>query len=290
MSITTVSPTTASVISADGTTIGYRQYGQGPALILVHGGMQASQNFTRLAVALADTFTVYVPDRRGRGLSGPHGDDYGLRKEVQDMTALIEQTSAQHIFGLSAGAIIALQTAYTIPAIRRVALYEPPIPVSGHKSPTAWVERFDRELAEGNLAGAMASVVKGTGDVSIFTYLPHFLVERLLRLGIDADEKETRPGEVPIRALIPTVHYDPKLVCEMEGQTERYKDMRADVLLLGGSKSQRYLKAALDELYDVLPHCQRVELPGVGHLAADNGGQPERVAQELRRFFALAAH
>ncbi|MEU1641010.1 alpha/beta hydrolase, partial [Nonomuraea sp. NPDC005701] len=58
------------VRSADGTTIGYRRSGRGPGLILVHGGMQASQHFTKLAAALSTEFTVYVPDRRGRGLSG----------------------------------------------------------------------------------------------------------------------------------------------------------------------------------------------------------------------------
>jgi pimeloyl-ACP methyl ester carboxylesterase len=35
--------------------------------------------------ALSQDFTVVVPDRRGRGLSGPHGDRYGLAREVEDL-------------------------------------------------------------------------------------------------------------------------------------------------------------------------------------------------------------
>lgn len=35
-----------------------------------------------------------------------------------------------------------------------------------------------------------------------------------------------------------------------------------------------------------LPHVRRVEFTGVGHLAADNSGKPELVAQALRQFFA----
>ena len=71
-----------SVVSRDGTTIGYRRMGSGPGLVLVHGGMQASQNLMKLATALAEKFTVCVLDRRGRGLSGPFGDDYGLPNRV----------------------------------------------------------------------------------------------------------------------------------------------------------------------------------------------------------------
>ncbi|MGD0966538.1 MAG: hypothetical protein ABSA57_21950 [Candidatus Acidiferrales bacterium] len=39
---------TGSVTSKDGTIIGYRQLGLGPGLILVHGGMQTSQNLMKL--------------------------------------------------------------------------------------------------------------------------------------------------------------------------------------------------------------------------------------------------
>src|SRR5215475_9683356 len=114
--------TTGFVISKDGTRIGYRQMGQGPALILVHGGMQAAQNFMRLAEALCDAFTVYVPDRRGRGLSGPYGDDYSIQKAVDDMQALLAQTGAHNVFALSAGAVISLQSALLLPEIHKLAL------------------------------------------------------------------------------------------------------------------------------------------------------------------------
>ena len=68
-----------------------------------------------------------------------------------------------------------------------------------------------------------------------------------------------------------------------------FRAIRAEVLLLGGSKSPAYLKVALDALEKVLPHVKRIEFSGLNHGASgntDRGGQPERVAQELRRFFA----
>src|SRR4051812_27144058 len=92
-------PTPSTGLPGDGTTIGYRQLGHGPGLILVHGAMQAAQNFMALAAALAADFTVYVPDRRGRGLSGPHGGRYGLASESEDIQALIAATGTEYLFG-----------------------------------------------------------------------------------------------------------------------------------------------------------------------------------------------
>ena len=48
------------VTYADGTTIGYRQIGSGPGLVIMHGGLRASRHYQRLASALADVCTVYT--------------------------------------------------------------------------------------------------------------------------------------------------------------------------------------------------------------------------------------
>ena len=109
--------TTSSVTSKDGTTIGYRQMGSGPGIILMHGGVNASQHFMKLGAALSDAFTVYIPDRRGRGLSGPFGEDYGIQREVEDLDALLNKTGAYHLFGAATGALIILQSALTLPGI-----------------------------------------------------------------------------------------------------------------------------------------------------------------------------
>jgi pimeloyl-ACP methyl ester carboxylesterase len=281
--------TPGTVTSQDGTTIGYRQFGHGPGLLLVHGSMMTSQNFLKLASALSDEFTVYVYDRRGRGLSGPFGENYGMKKECEDLDALLRKTGADKVFGLSSGALIALQAALTLPAIRKVALYEPPLPLSGHPSPTAWVPRYKQELAQGKLGAAMVSIIKGTGDSSLLALAPRFLLVPLLTLAIRADAKEVKHDAVPLQALIPTMRYDTQLVKEMEDTLERFQTMTTEVLLLGGSKSRRYLKDALDGLSTVLPNVRRIEFAALGHLAADNSGKPERVAQELRRFFGASS-
>jgi pimeloyl-ACP methyl ester carboxylesterase len=279
--------TTGAVISADGTSIGYRQLGHGPGVVLLHGGMQASQNFMRLASHLSDAFTVYVPDRRGRGSSGAFGDRYGIERECEDLDALLTKTGARDVFALSSGALIAMRAELTRPRVGRLALYEPPFPLGG-RSFTSWVARFDEEIAKGDLASAMVTVIKATGDSWMLRTLPRFLLVPLIRLGIRAHQREVRGDDVPISALIPTMHYDPQLVKDLEGTLGDYRAMRTPVLLLGGARSQRYLRQALDALGQVIPHARRVEFPGVGHLAADDSGKPELVAGELRRFFSAS--
>jgi pimeloyl-ACP methyl ester carboxylesterase len=271
--------------SRDGTPIGYRRLGAGPGLVLVHGGMQAAQNFMTLARLLGDTFTVHVPDRRGRGASGPYGDDYTIERDCEDLRALLAETGAHHVFGLSSGALISMKTALGSSAIHRLALYEPPLPIPG-ASLTDWIPRYEEELRRGDLAAAMVSVIKGTGDVgALETSLPRFLLVPLLRLAIRVDEKRVQGDDVPISALIPTMRYDALIVGAQRGTLDDYRALSTEVLLLGGSKSHVYLRATLDALSTVLPNARRVELPGVGHIAADNTGKPEIVAAALRRFF-----
>lgn len=276
--------TTGVVISKDGTNVGYRQTGSGPGVILVHGGMMTSKNFMKLAGFLSGEFTVYIPDRRGRGLSGPFGPNYGIASESEDLQALIHKTAADKIFGLSSGAIGVLQTATVAPALKKVVLYEPPVPVKG-TNPAAWGSRYETALSRGNFGKAMFTAIKGTDDPSLFTALPDFLVAPLLNMGINAEAKKQAGDDVPLKSLIPTIHYDLILVRESPGLIDRCKEIKAEMLLMGGTRSQRYLKRALDTLSTALPYAKRVELRGLGHTAADNGGSPEKIAKELLTFF-----
>jgi len=285
--MTTTPPTTlqtGTVSSRDGTAIGYRRVGSGPGVILLHGGMQSGQSFTKLAAALSDAFTVYLPDRRGRGMSGPFTDDHGITKEVDDLHALLHATGARNVFGLSAGAVIALQTALSGPEIAKLALYEPPLSFDGVSS-TQWVARYERELDSGRLASAFVSMIKGTGDPGGIQLVPRFVLVPMMNLALKADQKSREPGLVSIGELIPTMRYDSRTIMESAGSLDRFAAVRSDVLLLGGAKSAHYLKAALDGLGAVLPHARTVILPGVGHTAAADTGTADLVAAELRTFF-----
>jgi pimeloyl-ACP methyl ester carboxylesterase len=246
--------------------------------------MQAAQNFMGLGKALAADFTVYLPDRRGRGRSGPHGADYAAAREVEDMQALVAATGATRIFGLSSGALVTLRTALATPALRRVAVYEPPLSVNG-SAPVGWGKRLDRELAAGKITSALITALKGVGTEPVISRVPRFVLTPAFGLFMRG-QRNVPSGDVPIPDLVPTMPFDRRLVVELAGTGPEYAAIAAQVLLLGGGKSPTYLHTALDELSSVLPNSRRITFPGLGHSGPDDNGDPARVAEALLEFYA----
>jgi pimeloyl-ACP methyl ester carboxylesterase len=276
---------TGVVSSADGTPIGYRWLGAGPGLILISGGYLAAQHYMRLAGALADAFTVYVPDRRGRGVSGPPGDRYGMDRECDDVAALLAESGAEFLFGHSSGGLIALQAGRTLPQVRKAAVFEPPLSEHGSIS-SAWIGEFDRQVARGRPAAALAAFLKA--DHLVPAWWPRPLLVGMLALYLRWEKRGIEPPDAAVESLIPLQRLDGLLVAEMDSSLQCMAGMAAEVLLLGGEKSPRFLREVLDALHGTLPRSERIELPRVGHGGPSSDGEPERVAQALRTFFAHA--
>jgi pimeloyl-ACP methyl ester carboxylesterase len=288
--------TTGEVISHDGTPIGYRQVGRGPGLVLLHGSMQSAASHTVLATTLADAYTVYLPDRRGRGRSGPAGDDYGIATEVEDVRALLTHTGARNLFGVSSSGLIALQSALTLPIIDRIAVYEPALLLPGHDPGlTSWLPRFDREIAEGATAAALITSMIGLQlGPAVFNRMPRWLLEGFTNMALKSEDKKAAAGDVTMRKLAPTLHCEGQLIAEMAGPVERFRAVTQPVLLMAGSNGLAFIRPALDALQSALPEVQRVQFTGLDHggcadaSKANPKGRPEQVAPELRRFFSAA--
>ena len=83
-----------TVLSRDGTRIGYLSVGGGPSVLVVPGVLSMAADYAAFARALSEHFTVHTIERRGRGESGPQGDDYSIVKECEDVLALQAETGA----------------------------------------------------------------------------------------------------------------------------------------------------------------------------------------------------
>lgn len=274
--------------SGDGTVIHYKQLGKGPGIIMLHGSMESSGSHRELASALADAFTIYLPDRRGHHAGG--SKCYSMEKEVQDLDALLKKTGARYVFGVSSGGLICLQGALTLSSIRKCIVYEPALVLNSQVN-SNFLPRYDKEIAEGNIAAALVTAMKGARlGPALFNIIPRRLIEMLTRATMKMEEKKASPGDITMRMLAPTLRYDFQLVAEMANSLDIFRAIKAEVLLLGGSKSPAWLRAALEPLAKTIPHVRRVEFPGLGHggssdeSTTNSGGNPKLVAKEIRHF------
>ncbi|HZX01296.1 alpha/beta hydrolase [Kribbella sp.] len=286
--------TQGAATSRDGTEIGYYTTGQGPAVVVLHGSMESATSHTLFAQELADEFTVYLPDRRGRGLSGPIRPDHGVRTEVEDLDAVLTVAGAERAFGISAGGAVVLEAARTLPSLKQIALYEPAIVADGapHRE---WLVRFDQQLARGDLAGAMVTSMFGFEMAPPFLKVaPRGLLRWATEKMLAKDARQAADGAVVLRDLAPTIHAEGTIVAELGGTFDAFRTVDADVLLLGGTKGLRGLRPGRDTLEKVLPNVRRIEFDGYDHGSASDpggvnpGGKPEavrRIAAEVKAFF-----
>nr|WP_062335619.1 alpha/beta hydrolase [Herbidospora sakaeratensis] len=117
------------VTAPDGVEISVTRTGTGPALVVIDAAGNYS-GFRPLAAPvdlLAEHFSVYVYDRRGRGASGDAAT-YTVEKEVGDLAALIDAVGGSAcLYGMSSGCLLAVHAAAAGLPVRKMALFEPPL-------------------------------------------------------------------------------------------------------------------------------------------------------------------
>jgi pimeloyl-ACP methyl ester carboxylesterase len=99
------------VVRAYGLEIAYERVGEGPPLVLVHGGTVDGRMWRPQVAALADEFTVVAWDEPGAGRSSDVPAGFGLPDYAHCLAALIEALALgpAHVAGLSWGGTVVLE-------------------------------------------------------------------------------------------------------------------------------------------------------------------------------------
>lgn len=268
-------------------TLPYTTIGNGPAVVLIHGAFECAASHKDLADALSKHFTCVLYSRRGRLDSPPHPADYSMATEVGDVRALMAVTGAQLLFGVSSGALIALETVRALEAsgekdkVKKLAVYEPALKIKDNVD-ISGVAQYNAEIAAGREDKAMISAMFITQmGPSVFNYVPRGLLEWLVRKGMEKEEKAKKAEtakpkgkeevkddklKMPtLREYAPTIGFDFQLVQELADSLDNYKTLVTPVLIMGGDRSPAYLKTGVQELEKVIPNHKRVELKGCDH-------------------------
>jgi pimeloyl-ACP methyl ester carboxylesterase len=259
--------------SRDGTTVGYWTSGDGPPLVLVHGGFGDHTRWDALRPHLEPHVTVHAMDRRGRGASGDH-PDYSIEREYEDVAAVVDAVASEtgatvDVYGVSLGGVCALGAALLTTHIRRLAVYEgwPPVPAET-APPPGFIERIEHLLKKGDREAALAVGYR-----------------ELLQLS--DDEIEHLKGRPEWSARLASVHTMPRelrTVHEVQFDAQRLAPISAPTLLLVGEEGPDWKP---DPVAAALPDARIHVLEGQSH-AADLFA-PELVAKPLLRFLSEPA-
>ena len=179
-----------------------------------------------------------------------------VEHEVEDMDALINEAGGSAFaFGVSSGAVLALQAAARGLAITRLALYEPPFIVDDSRPPLPkdYVAQLDKLVSAGRRGDAVEYFM--TEAVGV----PDNLLAQMRDMPMWAEMEK----------IAHTLAYDGKVMGDnMAGHplpAKKWASVKVPTLVIDGGASPAWLRHAAQALADVLPNAQRRTLEGQTH-------------------------
>ncbi len=254
--------------SADGTSLACDVAGDGPPLVLVHGTGADHTRWAPVITALSADFTTYAMDRRGRGASAD-AEQYSIELEFDDVAAVIDGIGGDvDVLGHSHGAVCSLEATLRTPRVRRLVLYEPPLPVGIEIYPPGLIERLDQLLAAGDHDGVVATFFREV------VRMPEAELD-IVRADPSWEARVATAHTIP-RELRIADAYDPDF--------ERFATVRVPTLLLLGGDSPSFLVDPTRRLHESISKSTLTVMPGQQHVAMNTA--PDLFLEHVIDFLA----
>ncbi len=240
-----------AVSSKDGVEISVQKLGSGPALLLVHGALlNGTLSWGAVMPRLAERFTVYAMDRRGRAPSGD-ADAYSIASESDDVVNVAAAIGRPvTILAHSYGALVMLDALDRLRHVSRLILYEPPVTAEGARpDSSAVLEKLDNALAAGNREEVVIT----------------FLRDQVKAPPEALQGFQSSPVWPVVLQIASTLPRESRAVNTYRPFTERLANWKVPTTLLLGSESKGLLRDAAYFVRDNIPGSQLVILEGQGH-------------------------
>ena len=262
-------------VSRDGTELAGRVRGQGPPLVLVHGGIGDGElAWEAVWPHLADRFSCYLPSTRGRGLSADN-PDHSPPRLVEDVTAFVESIGEPvGLVGWSGSGAWVLGAAAGSASVAALAAYEPGVmSVMGGdilRQTAGTVEQMAMAAADGRLVEAMRSFVPWICNDEEIAALPTDFFDR---------------WAAAVPAMLRFVEQDASYRGVRSTDPDELARVAVPVLLLRGEQTRlgTWFADGADFIARHVAEPQVRELSGVGHFAPLLA--PASLADELIAFF-----
>ena len=251
----------------NGLEIAYERVGEGPPLVLVHGGTVDSRMWQPQLAALADEFTVVAWDEPGVGRSSDVPAGFGLADYARCLAALIDalELGPAHVAGLSWGGTVVLELyrrhaelVVTMILVDTYAGWKGSLPAEEVR---ARVELYRRVVAApaGEFDPTPPGLFAGAPPAEFVPLLEAMAAEvrresmnTALSAMAEADQRDLLP-----RIAVPT-------------------------LLIWGERDARSPLSVARQFEQAIPAAKLVVIPGAGHVS--NLEQPEPFNDAVREF------
>lgn len=261
------SPESRTIAVPDGGQLYVESKGQGPPVVLIHGGQLDRRMWDREFDALADRYHVIRYDVRGFGRS-PAGSDTSFRSS-DDLAALLDSLGLPRtsIIGLSLGGRIAIDFAIAHPErVDRLVLLAPG--VSGYpwsSGDTAAGRAMDRAIAAGD-----------TVAITDLWLRTKFMTPAMANAAIAPRVRELSLANSGafVRA---------RMGRELEPPAwQRLRELRVPTLVVVGTSDDPDIITIVDSIAAQAPHAHKLVVPGAGHML--NMERPAEILQAIRDF------
>jgi pimeloyl-ACP methyl ester carboxylesterase len=258
--------------SKDGTSLSYRCSGAGSYIFFVHGSATDGRRWLPVLPLFETRFTACVLDRRGHGQSGD-ATSYCIEAEFNDIASLTaaHDLGPADVVAHSYGALCALGAACRGARIRRLVLYEPPVPMQPGS--------YFRPGLTGTMREAIA---RNDNEAAIEAFAAD-------ALALSPDEIYTMRRLATWSAL---VRHAALILRELEnverfvGQAALFRECRVPTLLLIGGASPPQYRATAEALSAVLPSSRIEILPTQSHGAMNTA--PKLFVDKIIEFLTTA--
>lgn len=263
----------AEQVEVSGLRVAFERRGDGPPILLLHGGLTDSREWRRQLETLSDAFTVVAWDAPGCGRSSDPPPSFRMPDYADCAASLVDRLGLErpHVVGLSFGGTLALELCRRHPDVPRSLVLA--------SAYAGWAGSLPPEAVRARLEGVLRDL-ELPPETLARRWVPQLLTERAPAamveelVGIMAD-LHPAGSRVMVRAMAEA---------DLRDGLQR---IEVPTLLLYGDADARAPLSLARDLAERIPGSRLVVLRGVGH--QHNVEAADRFDAAVREFLAAAA-
>jgi pimeloyl-ACP methyl ester carboxylesterase len=269
-----------SILSWRGLDVDYTDDGQGPAVILIHGGASNYRQWEPLIDQLKDRYRVLAVNLRSTGKTStwPVGTPQPLSAQTTLIEALADLVGEPvSLVGHSWGGTIAMKLVQTTDVpVDKMVLIEP--------NPFFILNREGYEDGKADL-DMMAEPFKRLAAAERWSDVGGLFIDYWFGTGSFDAMGEKR--QASIVAMLPEMQDAWEGLQDDPAEVETWSDIADRTLLITSADTRLSVKRIRDQMRDHLPGLTCIETPEGGHMAAVS--RPDLVNPDIIRFLDQAA-